>query len=63
MEKDIAYYLIEYTWDPTKLKIIDWEWYLWVYKWAVIDEILSLVYYKNLRNMYRKAYDIIKHEK
>jgi 8-oxo-dGTP pyrophosphatase MutT (NUDIX family) len=63
LEKDIAYYLIEYTWDPTKLKIIDGEWYLWVYKWAVMTEVLSLVYYKNLRNIYRKAYDIIKHEK
>lgn len=63
LEKDIAYYLIEYTWDPNNLKIIDWEWYLWIYKWATIDEILSLVYYKNLRSMYIKSYDIIKNEK
>lgn len=58
-DKSIQYFLFEYTWDPNKLKIIDWEWYLWIYKWATIKEISNLVYYPELRNLFVKAYNKI----
>ena len=58
-DKSIQYFLFEYRWDPNKLKIIDWEGYLWMYKWANIKEILVLIYYPDLRELFVKAYNKI----
>jgi len=32
------------------------EWYLWKYKWATIAEVLNLVYYADMRELFRKWY-------
>lgn len=58
-DKSISYYLLRFNSDPTKIKIIDSEWYLWIHKWATIQEVLWLVYYENLREIFRKAYWMI----
>ncbi len=58
--KDVLYFLFKYTWHPNKIKIIEGEGYLGIYKWASIDEILSLIYYPEMRNLFIKSYEIIK---
>lgn len=59
IDKDITYYLVHYTWDLDAVTIADSEWFLGMYKWATIQEVLGLVPYTNLRELYRTAYHII----
>lgn len=56
IDKDITYYLVKYTGDPEAVKIADTEWFLGMYKWATIQEVLGLVIYKDLREVFRKAH-------
>ena len=63
MEKDVTYFLIEYSGNPDDVNIIQWEWYIWNHKRATIAEILSLVYYEDIRELFRKTYIIIKEQK
>lgn len=56
VDKDITYFLVQYTGDPKALKIIDSEWFVWKYKWADIKVVQWLVTYKDLRELYRAAY-------
>lgn len=56
IDKDITYYLVQYTGDPNWLKIIESEWFIGKYKWADIKTVLSLVTYKDLRELYRTAF-------
>lgn len=56
VDKDITYYLVKYDGDPLAVKIADTEGFLWMYKWATIQEVLSLVIYKDLREVFRKAH-------
>jgi hypothetical protein len=39
--------------------IADSEGFLWMYKRATIEEVLGLVPYTNLRELYRTAYHMI----
>jgi len=57
--KKVTYFLFEYKWDPNDMMIADAEWYLWIYKWLPIDNIINLISYKWLRELYRKAYNKI----
>lgn len=56
LNKDVTYFLMKFTGDPDQLKIIDSEWYIWVYKWASIQEVLGLMYYGDIRELIRKAH-------
>ena len=60
LNKDITYFLMKYTGDPSSVKIDQVEWYVWVYKRADLSEVLALVYYKNIRELFRKAFIVIK---
>ncbi len=60
--KDITYFLVEFLWDPSEINIENAEWYVWVYKWADIQNILWLLFYENLREIFRKAYILIKNK-
>lgn len=59
LDKDISFYLIKYIWDPTMINVGKVEWYIWVYWWFKIQDILWLVYYGNFRELFRKAYNMI----
>lgn len=61
-DKEVTYFLMKYDWAQDMVDIKPVEWYLWVYKWATIAEILNLIYYTDLREMYRKWYNSL-HEK
>lgn len=63
LDKDVTYFLIEYSGDPDDVNIIQGEWYIWNHKWATISDILSLVYYEDIRELFRKTYIIIKEQK
>lgn len=63
LDKDVTYFLIQYNWDPNDVKIIQEEWYIWNHKRANISEILSLVYYEDIRELFRKSYIVIKEQK
>jgi len=56
IDKDITYFLIEYSWDPGSVRIIEAEWYTWAYKWAPIRNVLNLITYRDLRELYRISY-------
>lgn len=59
VDKDITYYLIKYVGEPEQVKIADTEGFLGMYKRATIQEVLGLVIYKDLREVFRKAYSLI----
>lgn len=59
IDKDITYFLVNYVGHRDDVKIIDGEGFLWMYKWANIQEVLWLVPYTNLRELYRTAYHMI----
>lgn len=59
LNKLIYYYLLHYLWNPEDISIDKVEGYLGIFKWAKIDEVLWLIYYENLREIYRKAYSLV----
>ena len=56
LDKDVTYFLMNYSGDPSALKITDGEWYVGIYKWASIQEVLGLLYYGDIRELIRKAH-------
>ena len=63
LDKDVTYFLMKFTWDPSSIKLIEGEWYVWIYKWATIEDVLWLIYYEDIRELIRKSYFMIKDEK
>ena len=61
-DKEVTYFLMKYDWSQDLVDIKPVEGYLWVYKWATISEILNLIYYTDLRELYRKWFNTL-HEK
>lgn len=59
VDKDITYFLIQYTGDPKEVHVAHVEGFLWVYKRASIQTILSLVHYRDLRELFRRAFGMI----
>ena len=47
---------MNYSGDPSALKITDGEGYVGIYKWASIQEVLGLLYYGDIRELIRKAH-------
>ncbi len=58
--KDITYYLMEYSGDPELVHIQEQEWYLWTHKWATFQEISTLVNHKSIRELIRKWYVLVR---
>jgi 8-oxo-dGTP pyrophosphatase MutT (NUDIX family) len=63
IEKDVTYFLMQYIWDPWLVNIQNIEWYVGLYKRATLNDVLWLIYYKDIRELIRKSYNIIKDEK
>lgn len=59
MNKIITYYLVEYIWNPTDIKLQDEEWFMWVHKRSEIANALSLIPYAWLRDLYRQWYMVL----
>ena len=53
---------MKFTWNPESVNLIEWEWYIGVYKRATIEEVLWLIYYADIRELVRKSYFLIKDE-
>ncbi len=60
IDKDVTYFLVEYTWDPYSVHIEEVEGYVWVYKRATIEDVLGLVYYQDIRELVRQSYHMLK---
>lgn len=56
-DKTINYFLVEYKWLAESIKIIDKEWLTGMYKRADLTDIMNLVPYKDLRAIFREAFD------
>ena len=63
MDKDVTYYLIEYSGDPDTIKIEHIEGYIGIHKRCTLNEVTSLVYYQDIRELIRKSYLILKESK
>jgi hypothetical protein len=50
---------MKYDWDPNVVDIQLVEWYLWTHKWATITDVLNLIYYGDIRELFRKWYNIL----
>lgn len=62
LNKDTRYFLMLYSGDPTKLKIIDGEWYIGTYKRCTLQEVLALIFYPDMRETVRKSYFVVKED-
>ncbi len=62
-EKEITYFLMKYDWDPDLVDIQPVEWYLGTYKWSTIADVLNLIYYSDIRELFRKWYNMLKEQK
>lgn len=60
MDKDVTYFLMHYEGSPDDVRIQTGEGYLGIYKWATIEEVLGLIYYQNMRELFRQTYALIK---
>jgi hypothetical protein len=55
--------LMKFDGTPDMVDIKPVEWYLWTYKWATISEVLNLVYYADIRELFRKWYNLLLEKK
>jgi len=60
MDKDVTYFLVEYTGNPDSVKIERIEGYIGIHKWCTLNEVLGLIYYQDIRELIRKSYSMIK---
>ena len=60
MDKDVTYFLMEHTGNPDFVKIEHAEGYVGIHKRCTLNEILSLIYYQDIRELIRKSYTLIK---
>jgi len=51
---------MKYTGAPDSVSLIEGEGYIGIYKWATITEVLSLMYYQDIRELVRKGHFLIK---
>lgn len=56
MNKDVDYFVVEYTGPEDAVRIIEGEWYLGNYIWADIQRVIELVYYRDMRELMREAH-------
>ncbi|MDR0651524.1 MAG: NUDIX domain-containing protein [Candidatus Peribacteria bacterium] len=62
LDKDVTYFLMKYTGNPTTIQLTEGEGYIGVYKRATIQEVINLIYYEDIRELVRKSYFFIKEE-
>lgn len=60
MDKDVTYFLMQFSGDPLALGITEKEGYIGVYKRATLNDVLGLIYYNDIRELIRKSYVFIK---
>lgn len=60
MDKDVTYFLIQYFGNPEFVKIERAEGYIGIHKRCTLDEVLTLIYYQDIRELIRKSYTMIK---
>jgi hypothetical protein len=51
---------MKYTGAPDAIHLIEGEGYIGIYKRATIQEVLSLIYYEDIRELVRKSYFFVK---
>ena len=59
IDKTINYYLVEYAGAPDSVNVIDEEGLTGMYKRCTMKDIMTLVPYKDLRAVFREAYDYL----
>lgn len=62
-EKNIEFFLFEFSGSKDGVQVQSGEGYVGFYKWATISDVLSLIHFENLRELFRKGYKIVKQEK
>ena len=60
LDKDVTYFLMEFIGNPDVVSIDQIEWYVWIHKWATLQQVLGLIYYQDIRELIRKSYLLIK---
>jgi 8-oxo-dGTP pyrophosphatase MutT (NUDIX family) len=63
LNKDTTYFLVEYLGDPLQVTVEDGGGLTGMYKWATLADVLSLLYYQDIRELVRKAHHAIKHKR
>lgn len=62
-DKEVTYFLMKFDWNPEIVDIKPVEWYLGTYKRATISEVLNLIYYGDIRELFRKGYSSLMEKK
>lgn len=59
MDKDVTYFLMEFTGHTDFVKIERAEGYIGIHKRCTLNEVLALIYYQDIREIIRKSYSLI----
>lgn len=59
-EKNIEFFLFEFSGSKDGVQVQAGEGYVGYYKWATISDVLGLIHFENLRELFRKGYKIVK---
>jgi hypothetical protein len=59
LNKDVTYFLMQYHGDPDAVHLQESEGFLGQYVWTDIQRALNLITYKDLRELFRVAYQVI----
>lgn len=62
-DKEVTYFLMKFEWRPDVVDIKPVEWYLWIYKRATISEVLNLIYYADIRELFRKWFNSLQEKR
>ncbi len=60
MDKDVTYFLMEFSGSPDFVNIERAEGYIGIHKRCSLQEVLALIYYQDIRELIRKSYSFIK---
>lgn len=63
MDKDVTYFLMEFSGNTDFVKIENAEWYVGIHKRCTLNEVLALIYYQDIREIIRKSYMLIQESK
>jgi 8-oxo-dGTP pyrophosphatase MutT (NUDIX family) len=59
LNKDVTYFLIQYHGDPLAVNLQDGEGFVGQYVWTDIQRALNLITYRDLRELFRVAFQAI----
>lgn len=63
MNKNMSFYLMQFSGNPDDIEVVDGEGYVGQYKWFSIQEIQRLIYYPSMRQIFLNAHRLLQKDR